>query len=203
VESLTVLALHGFARQPRHLTSFSEACQRLGWACLRPALAPRWMPVLMNSRRHLDHVADRLVASSRLTGPVVIVGHSAGAAAGSWIAPVMIRQGIDVRGLAYVDGNDSPNHLIERAWPELSHVPIRAVAAPPSPCNRRGRLTDFLEQHRPGCVVVVPGSGHGDIEMSGAQIYHRMCGDSSRAPQWHAVQGEVLDAVTDLFNQAP
>lgn len=119
------------------------------------------------------------------------------------MTPVFLAAGVDIRGLVYVDGNDSPNHLIERAWPGLSNVQIRAVAAPPSPCNRHGRLTDFLEQHRPRSVVVVPGSGHGDVEMSGAQVYRRMCGDSSRAPQWRAVQGEVLDAVSDLLDQAP
>ncbi len=198
---VTVVALHGFTRQPRHLAAFSEACQRRGWDCVRPALAPRWFPVLMNDRRHLTRVVERLVRSGRLTGRVVVVGHSAGAAAGSWMTPVLAESGVDVRGLVYVDGNDSPNHLIERAWPRLANVPIRAIAAPPSPCNRQGRLSDFLEQRRPGCVVVVPGSGHGDIEMLGAEVYRRMCGDTSRASQWRAVQGAVLDAVTDVLDR--
>lgn len=199
---MTVVALHGFTRKPENLAAFSEACQRRGWNCVRPALAPRWFPVLTNNRRHLTGIAQRLIRSDRLTGQVVVVGHSAGAAAGSWMTPVFLAAGVDVRGLVYVDGNDSPNHLIERAWPGLANVPIRAVAAPPSPCNRHGRLTDFLELHRPGCVVVVPSSGHGDIEMSGAQIYRRTCGDSSRAPQWRVVQGAVLDAVTDVLDRS-
>lgn len=85
----TVVALHGFTRGPEHLVSFSEACQRRGWACLMPAVAPRWFPILMNHRRHLSTVARRLVASRRLAGPVVIVGHSAGAAAGSWMTSLL------------------------------------------------------------------------------------------------------------------
>jgi pimeloyl-ACP methyl ester carboxylesterase len=190
----TVLALHGFTRGPRHLAAFSEACQRRGWACVRPAVAPRLLPVLMNDRRHLDRVARRLVESGRLVGPVVIVGHSAGAAAGTWMAPRLIDAGVDVRGLVYVDGNDSPNHLIERAWSEVVNIPIRAVMAPPSPCNRKGQLTQFLEERRPGSVEVIPGAGHGDIEMTGASIYRRACGDCSGVAEWKAVQTAVLAA---------
>jgi pimeloyl-ACP methyl ester carboxylesterase len=195
---LTVVALHGFTRGPEHLTAFSEACQRRGWSCLRPALAPRWLPVLMNERRHLGHVARRLVASGHLGGPVVIVGHSAGSAAGSWIAPLLIKDGVDVRGLVFVDGNDSPNHLIEKAWPEIRGLGIRAVMAPPSPCNRQGRLTDFLRERGESNVVVIPGAGHGDLEMSGAVVYRRACGDASDRSAWHAVQEATLDAIDSL-----
>jgi len=196
--TLTVLALHGFSRRPQHLTSFSEACRRRGWACVRPSLAPRWMPVLMNNRRHLDQVADRLVSSGRLTGPIVIVGHSAGAAAGSWMAPVMIGQGVDVRGLVYVDGNDSPNHLIEQAWPDLDELAIRGVMAPPSPCNRQGRLSRYLQERRPGSVVVVPRAGHGDLEGRSSSVYRWACGDAGDPGTWHAVQLATLDAIEDL-----
>jgi pimeloyl-ACP methyl ester carboxylesterase len=196
----TVLALHGFTRGPQHLTAFGDACQRREWACVRPSLAPRWLPILMNDRRHLNRVAARLVDSGRLTGPVVVVGHSAGAAAGSWMTPTFIRAGIDVAGLVYVDGNDSPNHLIERAWPALAQVPIRAVMAPPSPCNRNGRLTEFLEKRRPGSVTIVAGAGHGDLEMTGATIYRRTCGDRSGPNEWRAVRLAVLAEVEGLIN---
>lgn len=196
----TVLALHGFTRGPRHLTAFGEACQQQGWACVRPSLAPRWFPILMNDRRHLMRIAGRLAASGRLTGSVVIVGHSAGAATGTWITPILVRSGIDVAGLIYVDGNDSPNHLIERAWPDVANVPVRAVMAPPSPCNRQGRLSDFLEQRRPGNVTVVADAGHGDLEMTGAAIYRRTCGDRSGPAQWQAVLTAVLAAIGDVLD---
>lgn len=195
---LTVVALHGFTRTPRHLAAFSEACQRRGWNCLRPALAPRFWPVLMNSRRHLGEVADRLIDSGHLAGAVVIVGHSAGAAAASWMAPRLVDSGVDVLGLVYVDGNDSPNHLIEKAWPRLESLPVRAVMAPPNPCNRDGRLIRFLERERPGSVQVIDGAGHGDIEMQGANVYRRVCGDISGVTEWRAVQGAVLESVGQL-----
>ena len=197
----TVLALHGFTRKPRHLAAFGEACQRRGWNCLRPALAPPWLPTAINWRRHLDQVARRLTDSGRMKGPVVVVGHSAGAAAGSWMTPRLVASGVEVRGLVFVDGNDSPNHLIERAWPKLTHIPIRAVMSPPNPCNRDGQLTRFLEDDRPGSVTVIPGAGHGDIEMQGATVYRRFCRDTSELPQWLAVQAAVLDSVGQLLGQ--
>lgn len=198
----TVVALHGFTRAPRHLASFSEACQRRGWNCLRPTVAPQWLPVWMNSRGHLDHLADQLVASRRLTGPVVLVGHSAGAASGTWMAPRLMDAGVDICGLVYVDGNDSPNHLIQKAWPAVESLPIHAVMSPPSPCNRDGQLTRFLEANRPGSVEVIPGAGHGDIEMLGAAVYRRACKDTSGPQEWRAVQSAVLEAVGGLFKAA-
>ena len=195
----TVVALHGFTRSPSHLVAFSEACQRRGWSCVRPQLAPRWLPILMNDRRHLSAVARRIADSGLLDGPVVIVGHSAGAASATWIAPQLIDAGIDLRGLVYVDGNDSPNRLIERSWSRIESLPVRAIRAPPSPCNRHGRLAAFLEDKRPGSAVEIAGSGHGDIEMTGASVYRRVCQDTSGVPEWRAVQTAVLDAVGSLL----
>lgn len=200
--SLTVLALHAFTRAPAHLDSLSEACQRRGWNCLRPALAPRWVPILVNSRRHLDRIADRLLASGRLQGPVVIVGHSAGAAAGTWMAPRLVRGGVDVRGVVYVDGNDSPNHLIEKALPQIASIPVVAITAPRGPCNRHGALANYLDSVRPGSVVEVPGAGHGDLEMRPSMLYRRACGDTSGPAQWMAVRDEVLDAVGRVGDRA-
>ncbi len=196
----TVLALHGFTRGPQHLSAFSEACLREGWNCLRPSLAPRWLPILVNSRGHLARVAERLVASGLLSGPVVVVGHSSGAAVGAWIAPILIRSDVDVRGLVFVDGNDSPNHLMEQAWPELQDLPIQAVQAPPSLCNRGGHLADLLSTRRPGSVTVIPGAGHGDIEMHRGEIYRLACGDVSEPKVWAEVQHAVLAEIANLLS---
>jgi hypothetical protein len=119
------------------------------------------------------------------------------------MAPRFVAAGVDVRGLVYVDGNDSPNHLITRAWIDLASLPIRAVMAPPSPCNRGGQLARYLQAQRPGSVQVIPGAGHGDIEMSGAAIYRRACGDSSGPAQWKAVQEAVLVVVDELLDGRP
>ena len=182
------------------MAAFSAACQLRGWNCVRVALAPRWLPILMHNRRHLDHVARRLTPAGRLRGPVVVVGHSAGAAAGSWLTPTLRNLGVHVAGLVLVDGNDSPNHLIERTWNDLASVPIRAVMAPPNPCNRQGRLTSFLEERRPGIVQVIPGAGHGDVEMSGAPVYRRFCSDKSGPSEWKAVQAAVLACIQELLD---
>ena len=197
---ICVIALHGFTRGPQHLAALARACEEQGWSCVRPEVAPRWLPVRMNSRRHLDDLSaelTRVCAGQQ----VVIAGHSAGAASGSWIAMRLLEAGIDLRGLVYIDGNDSPNHLLEKSWPSLESVPVRAVLAPPSPCNRQGRLQVFLEANRPGCFVVIPGSGHGDIEIAESVVYRRACGDDSTAETKAEVLCAVIAAIHDLVRR--
>lgn len=199
---MIVIALHGFTRGPQHLSALADACSSRGWSCIRPQVAPRWLSVQMNSRRHLDGLAAELARASA-GQPVVIAGHSAGAAAGSWIAMRLLEAGIDLRGLVYIDGNDSPNHLLEKAWPSLEAVPIRAVLAPPSPCNRQGRLAVYLDVHRPGSYVVIPGSGHGDIEIHESAVYRRACGDDSSPQTKASVLAAVIDAIAGLVPSSP
>jgi len=115
------------------------------------------------------------------------------------MTPRLVASGVGVRGLVYVDGNDSPNHLIERAWLELTDIPIQAVMAPPGPCNRDGQLTRFLKTQRPGSVEIINGAGHGDIEMLGARVYLWACGDVGNPATWLALQSSVLGAVCDLL----
>ncbi len=196
---VTVIALHGFTRGPQHLAALAHACEQQGWSCLRPKVASRWFSVRMNSRRHLDRLAVELIRVCA-GQQVVIVGHSAGTAAGSWIAMRMVEAGVDLRGLVYVDGNDSPNHLLEKAWPSLESVRIRGVLAPPSPCNRQGRLQSFLAVNRPGEYVVIPGSGHGDIEIDDSAVYRRACGDQSTPETKAAVLAAVIDAIAELVS---
>lgn len=156
----------------------------------------------MNDRRHLDRMAQQLSNSGRLEGPVVVVGHSAGAASGAWMTPALVRSGVHIVGLVFVDGNDSPNRLIERSWKDLESVPIKAVMAPPSRCNRYGRLTRYLEELRPGSVEVVPGAGHGDFEMTDSSVYRRLCQDRSGPAAWAAVQRAVLAAIAGLIEDS-
>lgn len=196
-----VVAVHGFTRGPQHLEILARACNDQGWACVRPAAAPRWAPVLMNAASLLSRIATRL--APRLEDrPVVVVGHSAGAAAGSWITADLLDAGVDVRGIVMVDGNDSPNHLILRAMPRLGALPIRGVLAPPSPCNRHGRLQAYLDEHRPGSTTVIPGSGHGDIEMEPSSVYRRACGDDSSLETRHLVLAAVIADVDALLGTA-
>jgi pimeloyl-ACP methyl ester carboxylesterase len=99
----------------------------------------------MNSRRHLQRIARRLAAGMGDGASVVLVGHSAGAAAACPLAVDLAGRGVQVLGIVMVDGADSPNRLIERTLPDLSSVPITGVLAPPNPCNRQGRLAGLLE----------------------------------------------------------
>lgn len=199
---LVVVALHGFTRGPEHLNALAGACAERGWASVRPRLAPSWAPVLMNSRRHLCIVAERL--APRLSGhPVVVVGHSAGAAAGSWLAARWAAEGLDLRGIVMVDGNDSPNGLIMASWPALEGLGVRGVLAPPGPCNRDGRLQRFLDEKRPGSTVVIPGSGHGDIEQDDSAVYRWACRDASTHHTRRMVLAAVMDGVDELARGAP
>lgn len=187
--STTVVALHGFTRRPQDLERLAGACAAAGLACVRPSLAPRWMPALYMNRSHLRGVARRLVDGGITSA--VLVGHSAGAAAACYLAEHLARIGVEIRGVVLVDGVESPNHLIASSLPHLREVPVAAVLAPPSPCNRSGALERMLVKNPWVDVTVVPGAGHGDIEGVGIPIYRRACGDDSDK----ATADEVLATV--------
>ena len=176
---VTVIGLHGFTRSPARLTALHSACTSRGWGWIAPALAPIWLPLLMHSRRHLGRIAGRLAMTVGSGGSVVLVGHSAGAAAACQLALLLRSLGIRVLGIVLVDGTDSPNKLVESTLPDLRSVPIWGVLAPPNPCNRQGALEILLTQDRPGDYEVIAGSGHGDIEMEDSRIYRRACRDAS------------------------
>ncbi len=197
---VTVIGLHAFTRAPRHLRVLEQACLARGWAWLSPALAPRILPVLMNSRRHIRGIARSVAADVGEGGAVVLVGHSAGAAAACPLALELGDRGIRVLGIVMVDGTDSPNHLIERSLPLLRSVPISGILAPPNPCNRHGRLAALLTKERPGSFVVLPGSGHGDIEMGASTIYRRACGDTSDLTTQQAVLESTIAAIAHLVS---
>ena len=192
----TVVALHGFTRGPQHLERLAQAVNAAGLSCVRPALAPRWLPVLYMSRTHLAGIARRLV--DRGVTSAVIVGHSAGAAAGCYLAVGLRQEGVDVRGVVLVDGVDSPNHLIETSLPALDDVPMAAVLAPPSPCNRNGALGRLLAGAPHVAVTRVDGAGHGDIEGAGQAVYRRACGDRSDSGVADEVLASVLSHVMEF-----
>lgn len=189
----TVVALPGFTRGPAHLDRLARAVNDVGFPCVRPTLAPRWMPILYMSRSRLRDVARRLVDGGVTSA--VIVGHSAGAAAGTYLADYLRLIGVDVRGLVLVDGVDSPNHLIASSLPELRDIPVAAILAPPSPCNRNGALQRLLLDAPGAQITVIDGAGHGDIEGAGRGVYRRACRDTSDAVTADAVLRAVVDAI--------
>jgi pimeloyl-ACP methyl ester carboxylesterase len=195
----TVVALHGFTRQPEHLGALAHSCVESGITCVRPALAPRWAPLVIASPILVQRTAERLASAlAVLPAPVVLVGHSAGAAAACWIGATWMQADSAGRpalaGIVLVDGVDSLTGLIRRSIPSLDAIPMRAVLAPPNPCNRHGALSGYLATHRPGISEVIDGSGHGDIEGEERWVYTRACGNRS-APE---TRTRVIAKVTDL-----
>jgi pimeloyl-ACP methyl ester carboxylesterase len=185
----TVILLHGFTRSPSALDSLSGDCVELGARVLRPRLGSLWWPRSTNNARHLAREADRL-RGQLADGPVVVAGHSAGAAAGAWIAGVLIGRGVGVSSLVMIDGVDSPTRLIRRAWSSILGTSVRAVCAPPSRCNRNGALAAWLATQSGDVeTVIVPGAGHGDIEGPTGRVYRWACGDDPRQPAAAVVRG--------------
>jgi pimeloyl-ACP methyl ester carboxylesterase len=191
----TVVLLHGFARSPEHLGLLSSACVAVGARTLRPALGSLWWPTSTNNAAHLDRVGESL-RQNLAPGPVVVVGHSAGAAAGAWLAAGLLAAGATVPALVMVDGVESPSGLIRRAWPRLAGISVRAVCAPPSRCNRQGALASWLAgQDGDVEVMTIEGSGHGDIEGPSQAIYRWACGDDAKQPAGERVRAAVMARV--------
>jgi pimeloyl-ACP methyl ester carboxylesterase len=161
--------VHGFTRRGRHLDPLAVSLGSVGINTVAPDLGSfNWFRST-NNPRYLNQVAAEL--GSVVTGPVVLIGHSAGAAAAGHLATRLTQ----VRGLVFVDGNESPTRLLSNAWPHIAHLPMIAICAPPNRCNRGGRFARWAqEQGIPGCVV--PGMGHGDIEGVERGIYRWACG---------------------------
>ena len=190
--------VHGFTRSPRHLRVLSEHLTARGVATVRPALSAFDWAHGINNSTYLTKVATRL-RNGLPDGPLAIVGHSAGAAAGSWLAAMFAEMGRDVRVLVMVDGVESPTGLMRRSWPQLGDVPVRALCAPPSRCNRQGALEAWLTGQSGDVVCqVLPGMGHGDIEGEPGRIYALACREQSSLQ----VRALVIDTVGDWVVEA-
>ncbi len=187
-----VIVFPGFTRTADRLKLFVGEVQRSGFDCTAITLAPTYFPVLYMDKRHLRSITRRITVKFPAR-PLVLVGHSAGAAAATFIASELQKGGADLAGLIYADGVDSPNHLISRYLPRLQGVSIRAVLAPPSACNRHSRLEKYLATQPQVEVRVIPGAGHGDIEGAGIPVYQKMCRDESTV----AVAQEFRRALID------
>lgn len=195
----TVVLLHGFGRSPAALTDLAQRLAARGAVVLGPHLSAWWWPTCTNNTRHLTRVAGEL-AGRGLPRPLVVIGHSAGGAAGAWIAAELRDGGVPVAGLVLVDGVESPGGSLRRSWPRLRGVPVTALCGPPSPCNRRGALENWLRRQEVDPrwsidVVRVEAMGHGDIEGAGIGLYRRWCGDDPDAPARAALLSLVDDAV--------
>ena len=175
-----VLVLPGFTRQASDLKLFVQQVHAAGLNCTALTLAPRFLPFMYMNTWHLRSLASKIKVDFPHSS-VVLVGHSAGAAAATYMATVLLEIGVRVKGVIYADGVDSPNHLIARYLPQLDGTPVHAVLAPSSPCNRKGRLERFLIDYPWVGATFVAGAGHGDIEGTGVAVYRKYCNDTSSA----------------------
>lgn len=194
----TVVLLHGFSRSPERLADIATMCRSLGAEVVAPHLSAWWWPTSTNNTRHLSRLAH--IVAEDASGPIVVVGHSAGGAAGAWMAAAMERAGAELGSLVLVDPVESPVRSIRRSWSALERVPVTAIIGAPSPCNRQGAFSRWLAEQRhvrfPSLEVVnLPTMGHGDIEGAGIGVYVRLCGDDPAAPARSELLAIVRQAV--------
>lgn len=192
--SATVAVLPGFTRSAKDVGLFTRQVADAGFNCFAVDLAPRFLPVVYMYRRNLRRIAAKLLDSTHGSS-VVLVGHSAGAAAASYLAPVMRSAGADVKGVVFADGVDSPNHLIRKSLKDLAGMQVGAVLAPPSPCNRQGSLEKLLVRYPWVHVKVVLGAGHGNFEGDEISIYRKFCNDTSTAQIANQYRQAVIEQI--------
>lgn len=194
-----VLVFPGFSRSPSHLQLFTAELQGSGYDAVAVKLAPRWLPFMYMNRRRLARIAKALIQKYSHR-EFVIIGHSAGAAAASFIAIQFLSRGANVKGLIFADGVDSPNRLIAESMRSLGQLPVTAVIATPSPCNRDGLLARDLAHYPNVRMVMIPDAGHGDIEGAGIFIYRKICKDTSTAGVASTFRKALLQALDEILN---
>jgi len=173
-----VIVFPGFSRTASNLTLFTRELDQSHFETVAISLAPRLIPFMYMSKPHLRRVSAD-IAREYSNRKIVLIGHSAGAASATYIAYQLRLVGIDIMGLIFADGVDSPNHLISKYLPALGNTEIAAILAPPSPCNRNGLLAHTLHSFPGIDIQIIPGAGHGDIEGAGVRIYQKFCKDQS------------------------
>lgn len=204
---------HGFSRSARHMAGVAELLSAQGYVTVAPDIATLRPWRSMHDVTWLTSVATTIARALEVglldargiptAGPMIGVGHSAGAAIVAHAAMVLgsIHRGggsgasadadpathgsrvvipIDVAGLALLDPVDSVGRLFARALPSLDAVPIESMTCRPSRCNRHGVLGDELV--RAGRLVVPhPDLNHGDPERIPAQLIADVVPAPSRA----------------------
>lgn len=125
----------------------------------------------------------RNAAAGQVGPPLVLAGHSAGAAAALHEAAVLLhRGGLTPAGLLLLDPTDSLAAVGTRALPDLDDVPVLVVAGPPGRCNRGGALVAALADRRAGFLGArLLHGGHGDAEGKVSPLYRAACGDRTAA----------------------
>lgn len=158
----------GFTRPNSALDPLAQALRLAGVEVQQPQLTRRWWPVDYMSSGRQRRVAGEIRGSC---APVILVGHSAGAAAACGVASMLD----EVQGIVMVDGVDSPRHHIRRYLDSSTRPsPITALCGAPGPCNRYGALCHLLAG-RGIHIENYPWMSHGAIEPPGTSVYERLC----------------------------
>ena len=197
VDTVVAIVFPAFTRAARDLAGFVEKLADVGFDARAITLAPRVLPTHYCYRRHLRAVANS-ICDANPDRPIIMMGHSAGAAAATYVAQQLMSLGGDIRGVVLIDGVDSPNHLIAKSLPRLDRVNIGAVLTSPSPCNRQGLLGRYLAAYPQVRVIQVPGAGHGDIEGGTSSLYRRVCGDAQNPDTVMRFQSTVIDMAREM-----
>jgi hypothetical protein len=196
-----VIVFPGFTRTSSHLTLFIRELEQRHFEAVAITIASRLLPFMYMSKPHLRRVSVE-IARKYSGREIVLIGHSAGAASATYIAHELQLMGIEITGLIFADGVDSPNHLISTYLPGLGKTEIAAILAPPSPCNRNGLLAKNLYSYPDIDMQIIPDAGHGDIEGAGISIYRKICKDqSSKTIAWNFREA-IIRALEKISGQA-
>jgi alpha-beta hydrolase superfamily lysophospholipase len=144
------------------------------------------------NRPFLDEIAELLLTAHGdgfaaleldpargIPGRLVMVGHSAGADAVSWVAGQLALAGHPPAVLVLLDPVPSPHGDNLAAGARLAQgVPVRIVSAAPGRCNRHGLGTRLVLAARPDALGVELLTGcHGDAEGVSSDLVARLlCG---------------------------
>ncbi len=179
-----VLLMHGFARGPRVLDELVADLVAAGARVVRPHIRSFKRKSGMTDPGFIAAAAEASLTVLRGTGPLVLIGHSAGGASAAHAAGHLIAQGVAIEGVVLVDPNEGMSPMLVPALPAIVAKDVRALrlaAAEPGRCNRQGLTPRLVAEEVPGFVGLrMVGGTHCEIEGTAADVVcRRLCGGAS------------------------
>jgi pimeloyl-ACP methyl ester carboxylesterase len=179
-----VLLMHGFARGPRVLDELVDELVAAGVRVVRPHIRSFKRKAGMTDPGFIAAAAEAALTVLRGSGPLVVMGHSAGGAGAAHAAGHLIAQGVVVAGVVLVDPNEGMSPMLIPALPAIVAKDARALrlaVAEPGRCNRQGLTPRLVADEVPGFVGLrMVGGTHCEIEGAAADLVCRgLCGGAS------------------------
>lgn len=179
-----VLLMHGFARGPGVLDELVDDLTAAGCRVVRPRIKSFARGGGMTDPAFIAAAAESALAVLPGSGPLVVVGHSAGGAGAAHAAGHLATREVAVSGLVMIDPNEAMTPMLLPALPSIINDDervVRVVAAEPGRCNRQGLTPRLVARQVPGSVVLrMVGGTHCEIEGSAADLVCRgLCGGAS------------------------